>query len=162
MEVVAGIAQHRAAVALEACRVAQSLAIQLDPIGVILNAVGRNFVVGVVYQRRVGAIEPSPFPSADSCRKAKLFVVRAAEQLNGALKRFGGHVVGVETEHATDGIAAIKQCCRPFDDLSTVHGELVNLQSVVVAPLLSLVLDAILADGKAVEAQSAYGRFGLS
>ena len=71
-------------------------------------------------------------------------------------------MVGEEIQHATNGIAAVKQCCRSFDDLSTVNGELVNLQSVVVAPLLAFMLDAVFSDGQPVKAQSADDGFRLS
>ena len=43
-----------------------------------------------------------------------------------------------------------------------VHGKLVYLQAVVVAPLLSLMLDAVLAHHHAVVAQTANGWFRLS
>ena len=51
---------------------------------------------------------------------------------------------------------------RPFDDLGTIHGKLVYLQSVVVAPLLALVLDAVLGHSHTVEAQAADSGFRLS
>ena len=60
-------------------------------------------------------------------------------------------MVGVEAEYAADGVAAIEQGRRSLDDLSTVDGKLVNLQPVVVAPLLSLVLDTVLRNGQTVE-----------
>ena len=51
MEVVAGIAQHHTAIALQTCGVAQPLVLQAYPVGIVLNAICRYLVVGVVDER---------------------------------------------------------------------------------------------------------------
>ena len=71
-------------------------------------------------------------------------------------------MVGEEVEHTAYGIATIKQCRRTFDHLGTVDGKLVDFQSVIIAPLLSFVLDTILGDSHAVEAETTDSGFRLS
>ena len=71
-------------------------------------------------------------------------------------------MVGVKIEHAADGIAAVEQRRRTFDDLGAIDGKLVDFQSVVVAPLLSFVLDAIFADSHSVKTKSANRGLRLS
>ena len=82
-------------------------------------------------------------------------VVCATKQLNGTTEGLRRHVVGVEVEHAANGIAAVEQCRRSFDDFGAVNGKLVDFQSVVVAPLLPFVLDAVFAYSHSVESEAA-------
>ena len=127
MEVIACITQHHTAVAFTTCRIAQALVFQFDPIGVVLYTIRGHLIVGIIYQRGVGTIEPAPQTATDLRRKSQLLIVRASEQLHATAKPFRRHVVGVEAEHATDGVTAIEQSPRPLDHLRTVDGELVDL-----------------------------------
>ena len=106
-------------------------------------------------------VEPVPMFSAYLGRNAQLLVVGTSEQLNTAAERLCRNTVAVEVEHATNGIATVEQCCRTLYDLCTVYSELVYLQSVVVSPLLSFMLDTIFCYSQPIEAQSTDGRFGL-
>ena len=155
VEMVAGIAEHHAAIALQTGGVAQSLVFQSDVIRIILYAVRRHVIVGIVDESGVGTVEKATVATADLRRKADLLVVRATKQLHGTAERLRRHVVGVKIEHAADGIAAVKQRRRTFDDLGAIDGKLVDFQSVVVAPLLSFVLDAVFADSHSVKTESA-------
>ena len=162
VEVIAGVAQHQAAVAFAPCGVAQSAVFQADIVGVVLYAVRRHLVVGIVNPRQVGTIEEPVVPSAHLRRQSELLVVGTSEELHAAFEAFRRDMVGEEIEHTADGIRAIEEGCRPLDHLGAVDGKLVDLESVVVAPLLSLVLHAIFGHRHAVEAQSADGGFRLS
>ena len=71
-------------------------------------------------------------------------------------------MVCIEAQHTANGITAVEQSGRTLDDFSAIHGKLVNLQPVVVAPLLTLVLDTVLAHHHAVIAQTTYRRLRLS
>ncbi len=112
-------------------------------------------IVGIVDESGVGTVEKATVATANFRRKADLLVVRATKQLHGTAERLSRHVVGVKIEHTADGIAAVEQCRGTFDDLGAIDGKLVDFQSVVVAPLLSLVLDAIFADSHSVKTESA-------
>ena len=162
VEVIAGIAQHHAAVALPSRGVAQPLVLQAYPVAVVLNAVRRHLIVGIVDKRQVGAVEEAVLSAANLRRDAQLLVVRAAEELHGALQPLRRYVVGEEVQHAADGIRAIEQCGRSLHHFGAVHAELVDFQSVVVAPLLPLVLHAVLRYRHAVEAQAADGGLRLA
>ena len=161
VEAVTRIAHHHAAVALQPGSVAQPPVLQLDIIRVILYAVRRHFVIGIVYQRHVRTVEPFAQPSANLGREPQLLVVRATEQLHRALQPLRGDVVREQVQHAADGIRAVEQSRRTFDNLGAVHRKLVYLQPVVVAPLLALVLYAILGHRHAVEPQTANRRLRL-
>ena len=95
-------------------------------------------------------------PSADACRYAQLVVDAASHECHSPFKRLLGHHVGADVYHAADGIGAVEQCRRPFQHLYVVYGELVNLQSVVVAPLLGFVLHPVLGHHQPVEPQPPY------
>ena len=71
-------------------------------------------------------------------------------------------MVGEQVQHTTDGIRAIEQGGRAFDDFCSVDAELVDFQSVVVAPLLSFVLHAVLGHGHAIKSQATNGGLRLS
>ena len=68
-------------------------------------------------------------------------------------------MVGIKTQHATDGIRAIEQSCRTFNDLGAINRKLVYFQSVVIAPLLSFMFDTVLTDNHTVEPQTSDGGF---
>ena len=108
VETIARIAQHYAAVTLAAGGIAQALVLQTNPVAVVLDAVSRHTIVGIVYQRGTRTIEPIAAPSAQFGRYAYLFVVGASEELYAAAERFCGNVVGIEAQHAADGIAAVE------------------------------------------------------
>ena len=161
MEPVAYIAHDGAAVALAASGVAQPAVLQANPVAVVLNTVCGHAVIGIVDERGACPVEPVAVATAHLRRQSQLLVVCAAEDLHAAAQRLRGYVVGIETQHAAYGIAAIEQGRRTLDDLSAIDRKLVYLQSVVVAPLLSFVLDTILAHHHAVVAQTAYGGLRL-
>ena len=127
-----------------------------------MNTVRRHAIVSIVYQRGSHAVEPVAVSSAQFRRYAQLLVVRTSEELHAAAQRLCRDVVGIEAQYTANGIAAVEQGRRAFDDLGAIDRKLVNLQSVVVAPLLSLVLDAIFAHHHAVIAQAADRRLRLS
>ena len=108
METIARIAQYHAAVAFAAGGIAQALVLQTNPVAVVLNAVRRHTIVGIVYQRGTYTVEPVAVPSAQLGRHAYLLVIGAPKELDAAAERLGGHVVGIKAQHATDGIAAVE------------------------------------------------------
>ena len=93
-------------------------------------------------------------------REAPLQVVRATKEGGRHLERHPRQTVAAEAQHPADGVGAIEHRGRTFDDLHGVDGELVHLQPMVVAPLLPLVLHAVLRYRHAVEAQAADGGLG--
>ena len=109
----------------------------------------------------LSAVEELVLAAADLGRDARLLVVGAPKELHRAAHALHGHVVREEVEHAADGVGAVEQRSRTLHDLGPVDGKLVDLQAVVVAPLLSLVLDAVLRHHEAVEAQAAYDGLAL-
>ena len=63
--------------------------------------------------------------------------------------------LGMENHNARHRVRAIEQAGRPFDHLYAAHAQSVNLDAVLVAPLLSLLADAVVDGHDAVVAQSA-------
>ena len=110
--------------------------------------------MGAPVEMPLAAFQPGRYPDR--------FIVGPPEQVDAARKGLRGQIIGVEREHATDGIGTIEQRTGALDDLDPVDGELVDLQPVVVTPLLSFVLDAVHRHGDAVETHAADGRFGLA
>ena len=110
----------------------------------------------------MGAPVEMPLTAFQPGRYPDRFIVGPPEQMNAARNGLRGQVIGIERQHAADGIGAIKQRTGTLDDLDPVDGELVDLQPVVVTPLLSFVLDAVHRHGDAVESHAADGRFGLA
>ena len=58
-------------------------------------------------------------------------------------------------------VISIQQSSRTLYYLGTLHGKLVYLQPVVIAPLLAFMLDAVLTYGHTVESKPADHGFGL-
>ena len=162
MEVVARIAQHHTAVAFQSCGIAKPLVLQTYPVGVVLYAVGRHLVIGIVDERQICAVEESVVLATDLRRHSQLLIVATAEHLHGPFKGAGGDVVGIQVQHTANGVRAIEQGGRSFDDLGTVDTELVDFKSMVVAPLLSLMLHAVLGHRHTIKAQSTNGGLRLS
>ena len=69
--------------------------------------------------------------------------------------------VAVQADDPSDGIRSVKQGGRSFGHFDAVDGKLVYFQTVVIAPLLPFVFDAVLCYNHAVEAQAAYRRLRL-
>ena len=154
MKPTAQVTHHQAGVAFASGGVAQALVLQPYIVGIVLDAVRRDLIVGIVGEGEVGAKEEPVAASAHLGREPCQSVVGPSEQLHGTLQILCRQIVGEEVQHTPDGIGAIHECGRPLHHLGTVNAELVNLQSVVVAPLLSFVLDAVLGYYYAVETQS--------
>ena len=161
MEAIAGIAQHQATIAFTTGSVSQPAVFQSNPIGIVLDTVRGHAIISIINQGGPHPIEPITVTPPQFCRQSYLLVVRASKQLHTATQRLRRHVVGIEVQHTANGIAAIEQRRRTFDNLCTIHRKLVYLQSVIVAPLLSLVLDAVFAHHHAVITQAADGGFRL-
>ena len=71
---------------------------------------------------------------------------------------FGHRVGSHEVDDARHGIGAVQQRARPFDNLGPVHAKLVNLNAVLVAPLLAFLLGPVVQGDDAVVAQPAHHR----
>src|SRR5690606_20994186 len=69
---------------------------------------------------------------------------------------------GFDVDGAPDGIRAVDERSRPFDDFHLPGSELIQLEAVVSPPLLAFVLDPLVHDDHPVEPESADERFGLS
>ena len=156
------VAQRQGCVPLAAGGVAQRTVHQWNPVGIVFDLVRGYLVVGVIGAGQVQLPVEVLLTALQTGGKARGQVVTAAEEAHAAFERIHRKVIRIEAEHAADGIGAVLQGAGALDDLHTVHGELIHLQTVVVSPLLSLVLDAVHGDGNAVEAESADGGLGLA
>ena len=68
-------------------------------------------------------------------------VFRRGRSLEGS---FGGHGITMEDHHASHGIRPIHQGCGTFQYLHVVYTLGIDLYSVLIAPLLTLLTDAIM------------------
>ena len=66
----------------------------------------------------------------------------------------------VHDQHTGQGVGAVHQRGGPLEYLDGMDGLRVYLYAVLIAPLLSLLADAIVDDDDAVVAQSTYDRLG--
>ncbi len=161
-EMVADIPQCQGGIGFPTGRIAQRTVFQGNPVGVVLDPVRGDPVIGIIRSRQVQApvemVLPPLQPGRYPCRQ----VVAAPEQVHAPLKGLHGQVIGIDAQDPADGVGAVHQRTGALDDLDPVHGELVDFQSVVVSPLLPLMLDPVHCDGDPVESKTADGGFGLS
>ena len=120
----------------------------------IPDAVGRYAIVGVAHEGGVGLVPEAAAAALDPERRAHRLVVRAGEEPEPpAETRLRGRVA-VQVYHTANGVGAVGKGGRALYHLYPVDGILVGLEPVVVAPLLALVLHAVLGHHHAVEAKA--------
>ncbi|CDD82696.1 unknown [Bacteroides sp. CAG:462] len=104
----------------------------------------------------------SPPTSSDTGRQPRRSIPRLRKQTDTCFERLHRHDTTVQTDDSANGIRAIEQRSRSLDDFHTVDCKLVNLQSVVVAPLLSLMPESVFHHQHAVESHAPNEGFRLS
>ena len=68
----------------------------------------------------------------------------------------------MQHDDTCQGVGAIHERCRPFDDFGIVHAVGIHLNAVLVAPLVALLAYAVVYHDESVEAQSAYHGLGYA
>ena len=131
-------------------------------VGIDVDVISRHFVIGIILSRRPHRKEKL-LPAPRHCRRAaKKSVAAFGGQADAAVDgMFGGDFGRIEPQDTANGIRAVFQRGRAFDDFGFHDGILIDFESVVAAPLLGFVADVVLDDSHAIEPKPPYNGFAL-